>query len=183
MELVLLFECFNHKQSINMKGNIMNKTDKKILQAMGLMSIAILIGVFIQHGDSEDVSVQLSQEPETFFEDSYVEPSPDLEPTESLVETLIPQSELATTPTSLTIESDSFGEAFAQAREQLGPDHTFIWNGQSYSTQLADETQETQEPEVKNQQTDEIDTGSSLVEADSQRSVTFPDGPDFVKAE
>jgi membrane-bound lytic murein transglycosylase B len=32
----------------------------------------------------------------------------------------------------------SFGEAFAKAREELGPNATFIWNNKSYSTKILD---------------------------------------------
>ncbi|MFQ6605593.1 MAG: hypothetical protein ACE5D8_08595 [Fidelibacterota bacterium] len=33
----------------------------------------------------------------------------------------------------------SFAEAFADARETLGPGQVFYWNGQAYTTDLADE--------------------------------------------
>lgn len=37
------------------------------------------------------------------------------------------------------IKQQSFGEAFAAARKELGPGKTFTWNGKSYSTNRADD--------------------------------------------
>jgi hypothetical protein len=55
----------------------MEKTDKNILQTMGIMSVAILIGVFIQHGGSKNISAENNKAPETFSEtDIYVEDEP-----------------------------------------------------------------------------------------------------------
>ncbi len=167
----------------SMKGKTMEKTDKRILQTMGIMSVAILIGVFIQHRGSENISVESYTTSETFSEaDIYVENNP--KETSQTIDMLDPlETEIELAPKSIVIDSGSFGEAFAQARNLLGPNHTFIWNGQSYTTHLADEVPKTPTP-VQKPNSDELTSpGTSLAEVAPTDVTTFPDGPDFVKAE
>jgi len=161
----------------------MEKTDKNILQTMGIMSVAILIGVFIQHGGSENISAENNKAPETFSEtDIYVEDEP--------VETINTvdnydqlETEIELAPKSIIIDSDSFGEAFAQARDLLGPNNTFIWNGQSYTTHLADEAPPMPKPAQDLNDEDTSNSGISLVDIVPVDAITFPNGPNFVKAE
>ena len=94
----------------------MKKTDKKTLQTMAVIVGAIMVGVVVQHSGTDDVqnfaiektriSSQLEQIVETTFP-------------EHTLETVSKDSELESTPEIIVIESNSFGKAFAEARENI----------------------------------------------------------------
>ncbi len=143
---------------------------------MAVIVGAIMVGVVVQHSGTDDVqnfaiektriSSQLEQIVETTFP-------------EHTLETVSKDSELESTPEIIVIESNSFGKAFAEARENLGHNHIFMWNGQAYSTRLADEPES-----VDNEmQVDSIISKSALAEIISSEETSFPDGPDIVGTE
>jgi len=161
----------------------MEKTDKKILQTMALMGVAILIGIFVQHAGSENISVEFVNEPETFSETIVHIEEDESDAMIANEETGQTNNAIEIIPKIIIIESDSFGDAFAQAREQLGPNHTFIWNGQPYTTHLADEVPTTPIPVQEPNSDEPTSPGTSLADVAPKDVATFPDGPDFVKAE
>lgn len=115
----------------------MNKTDKEKALSTGLtlFIIAILVGAVVyQQTPTEDPAPALSVESES-HEISLAE-IPELAP---VIESIEEANAEVIPVVSEPIGIPSFVDAFADARNRLGPGQTFFWNGNEYSTNKAED--------------------------------------------
>lgn len=111
---------------------------KALSTGLSLCIIAILVGAMVyQHTPTEEPATALNTENESMAE--LLPEIPELAPVFEVIEEAQAE-ELPVVAEPVWIPS--FAEAFADARNLLGPGQTFFWNGNEYSTNKAEDLRE-----------------------------------------
>lgn len=123
--------------------------------------------------DEEIIVAEEATAPDATAEAVVAEPAP------------APEDVLLATDEGLRIaqvdDSDSFAEAFADARQQVGPGGAFEWRGQVYNTYYAEEW-DNMSAEQRAEFQAKVDTDDIAVDYDYAQDTPAPDGGDDIIA-